>query len=273
MKRSIYLKYGKITFSFLLILLVIFWEEGFAPAFSQKSQEQENNVKRAKIFKDYYSLISESDLYCSFFVWDGKNPAMKIVGSERQDEKTLLSDGDVIYLDKGKQDGFQPGQLFLIVEIGSEIKDFGPLAFKRGRARLKAVEENRASARIERSCGKVMAGDFLFPFEEKEGQLGRDLGYAVLLLKDAGLSGHIIYVQTDFIQIGSGQWALIDLGEQDGIQVGQQLVVYRAAKKEESPLVLGNSVVIDAQKRTATIKVLSCKDAINMGDQVQPHPK
>jgi len=43
--------------------------------------------------------------------------------------------------------------------------------------------------------------------------------------------------------------------------------------QEGAPLqIFGNSVVIDTQTKTATIKVLSCRDALRIGDLVQDKP-
>ena len=49
---------------------------------------------------DVYPLISRADLYCSFFVWEGKPPDTKIKGWEREGDKLLLKDSDVIFIDK-----------------------------------------------------------------------------------------------------------------------------------------------------------------------------
>jgi hypothetical protein len=74
--------------------------------------------------------------------------------------------------------------------------------------------------------------------------------------------------------IGSGDWALVDLGEEDGIQFGQQLVVYKKAKKKGSlAKMIGNLIVINVQTKTSTVKVLSCNNPLRIGDLVQTHFK
>jgi len=83
------------------------------------------------------------------------------------------------------------------------------------------------------------------------------------------LRGEILFLNEDFSQGGSGDWAMLNLGEVDGIQLGQQLVVYRKLYEGTPLFVFGNMVVIDIQKRTCTVKILSCKDALLLGDLVQ----
>ena len=127
----------------MVILLV------FSAGDNLLSQEQEHRIEKAKIFQEIYPIISESDLYCSFLVMDDDSLDLKIIGGEKDYEKTLFNEADTVYINKGKSDGLQEGMLFLILEVGPKIKDFGRIALKRGKASVLALEENRASAKIE----------------------------------------------------------------------------------------------------------------------------
>ncbi len=260
---------GKILFSSLIILAVLFWQGILSSDSLSVYQEQKHQIEKAKVFQEIYPVISESDLYCSFFILEEETLDLEIIGAEREYEKTLLTDSDLVYINKGKRDGLEKGQLFLVIEVGPKIKNFGHLAFKRGRARIEASQENRASARLEKSCEQVIIGNFLMPFEEKEGILGKDLGYEVPAEEGEGLKGDIIYLQRGYRQIGSGYWALIDLGAEDGLQIGQQMIVYRVVKEGAPIQILGNLIVIDTQSQTSTVKILSCKDVLMLGDRVQ----
>ena len=232
-------------------------------------EEQEYAIEKAKIYQEIYPLLSETDLYCSFFVLDDKMPEMRIFGAEREYERVQFNNGDIVYINQGRNDGIEEGQIFLVLEVGTVTTEYGPLAFKRGRLRIVALEENTSSARVEKACGPIMLGNYLVPFEEKEGRMGKDLGYDVPPYEGVGLRGRLIYLQRDFFQIGTGAWGLINLGASDGLQIGQQLVVYRKLYEDTPLLVFANIVVIDTQKRSSTVKVLSCKDALVVGDLVQ----
>ena len=268
MKKSAYHKSIKFIYS-LVIWLVLFSLPYCLSSTLMAQEKQENQIKKAKVFQEIYPIISESDLYCSFLVLDKGMLGIKIIGGEREYEKVLFSDSDIVYINRGKSSSLKEGQVFLILEVGPKIQDFGPIAFKRGRARILALGETKSTVRIEKACGQVRVGNFLVPFEEKEGMLGKDLGYDVPPEEAKGIKGNIVYLQGDYNQVGSGHWALIDLGEKDGLYIGQQLIIYRKLKKGAPIYVLGNSVVIDVQESTATIKILSCKDAIRLGDHIQ----
>ncbi len=237
----------------------------------EQEQEPEDlyEVEKAKIYQEIYDLLSETDLYCSFYILDGDEPDMKIFGAERAYERVQFNNGDIVYIDKGRNDGIEEGQVFMALEVGEPIPGYGPLVHQRGRVRVVALEENTAAARVEKICGPVMIGNYLVPFEEKEGRMGKDLGYNVPPYENNGLKGKILYLKDDFVQAGTGAWALLDLGEVDGIQLGQQLVAYRKLYKGAPLYIFGNMVVIDTQERSCTVKILSCKDALMIGDLIQ----
>jgi peptidoglycan-associated lipoprotein len=229
----------------------------------------QHEITRAKIFREAYPLIIDVDNYCGIYLHEGDLPELRVVAAEREYEKIMYADSDIIFLNQGKAEGVEIGQVFLAVELGNDVGGFGRLAMKRGRVHVVFVEDHSCAARVEKSCGRVMVGNFLFPFEEKETLLGKDLGYESYSTGGSGPFGNIIYLERDYNQIGSGGYAIIDLGDADGIQVGQQMTIYRTIKKGLPDTGIGNVVVTETKDRTATIKVLSCSDAVRRGMRVQ----
>jgi hypothetical protein len=237
-----------------------------------KPQEQ---VQKGKIYQETYPLITETDLYCSFSVLDGPLPDLKVIGAERQAERILLGDGDIIYLNAGEKQAVAPGQVFLLFEKRDDVtssrtgKNYGPLIQKVGRGRVIQVDEKRAVLRIEKSCLPVRLGDYAIVFTEKKGLTGKDAGFVPYARDRAGQTkGQVIYIQGELKQIGSNSWAVIDLGAEDGLTVGNQVTLSTVAAKDLPKHAVGNAVVIDVQPRTATVKVLSASDAIRIGHEV-----
>jgi hypothetical protein len=261
----------------MVTVLAAFLVPSTAQVISDDQEQVQHQIERAKIFRAVYPVVAEVDLYCSLFVYEGDLPDLMITAAEKGYEKAMFSDADIIFLSKGRNDGLEIGQVFMVVEIGARLGDFGYLANRRGRAHVVFLEENRAVARIEKSCGRLTVGNYLVPFEEKEILLGKDIGYEAYAEGVTGPTGTIIYLERDYNQIASGGWAIIDVGEDAGIQVGQQLTIYKRIKnpqtlgvREDLPQIgVGNSVVIDVGQRTATVKVLSCWDSIVKGQTVQ----
>jgi len=249
---------------FLLFAAGLSWSLGQGGV--QVPLEKDKNLQNA------YALISESDLSCSFFILDAM-PRLRIMASERGGEKTLLADGDLFYFKAGAESGLKEGQIMAILELGSKVpglrKNSGSLAFRRGRARILRLENGVFSARVEKACAPVLIGDYLVPFEEKEGLLGKDLGFDVPVRGGDVLAGRIVYLDGDLYQIGPGQRALIDLGKDNGLEVGRQLTVFHRAAKDAPLEAVGNVIVIDTGRQSATVKVLSAKDALRLDDIVQ----
>lgn len=275
MRNLIHKTSAKIFFSLMIIFLLFCLGEKVQSSSLDRGESQEQEVKKARLYKDIFPLISESDLYCSFFVLKKKGELdLKIVSAERTEERLFLREGDTFFLNKGKQDGLENGQVFLILEIGQKIKNYGYLIFMRGRAKISDSTLSRAAATLEKACAPVMVGYSLIPFEEKGGLLGKDFGYDILPRETGESKGKIIYSHDEKNLIGSGDWALVDLGEQDGIQFGQQLVVYTRSKKKGAFIKMaGNLIVINVQRETSTVKVLSCNNPLKIGDLVQTHFK
>ncbi len=259
------------TLRALIMMVSVLGFVSFLTPTQQVSNDQavQHQIEKAKIYREAYPLISETDLYCSIYAYKGELPDLRITAAEKGAEKILLSDSDLFFINKGKKDGLEIGQVFLIVEIGQSLGSYGLLATKQGRGHLIFLEDESGVARVEKACGRVMVGNYLIPFEEKESLLGKDLGFETFSEGDKGAIGTIIYLQTDYNQIGPGSWGIIDIGESSGVQVGQQMTVYKQIREDLPRVGIGNLIVIDTQPETATVKILSCSDSVRKGYQVQ----
>jgi hypothetical protein len=231
---------------------------------------QESLIRRPMIFGETYALINESDLNCSFYIHEeGKLlPYIRIIGAERMNEKGLFEDGDIIYIDKGTADGLEIGQLFLSLGLRAKVGKLGTVMERHGRARIFRLEEHMASAKIEKGCGMIRIGDFLLPFEEGDGEIGKDLGYGDMD-PNASKRGHVIYIENDFHISGSGQWALIDMGRQHCLQIGDQLNIFHQARPDLPREAFASAIIIDVRGATSTIKILGARDAVDIGSEVQ----
>ncbi len=231
---------------------------------------QENQIKRAKIFEDNYQLITESDLNCSFYMHEeGKFlPDIQIIGAERMNEKSVFSDGDVIYISKGAADGLEIGQLFLTVGLRAKVAKLGTVMERHGRARVVRLEDRTATAKVEKSCGTICVGDFLLPFEEEAGEIGKDLGYGDMD-PNASKHGTVVFIENDFHIAGPGQWALIDMGRQHCVQIGDQINVFHRARPDLPREAVASAIIIDVRGATSTIKILDARDIVDIGSEVQ----
>jgi hypothetical protein len=262
-----------------LLILGAFLAAGLLPAgfpvqaWGQETQQPQ--VVKGKIYQENYPLISETDLYCSFAVQDGPLPDLKVIGAERQEEREILGDGDVVYINGGQNQGVAPDQVYIFLSKGDDIKsprtgkNYGPLIRKLGRGRVISVEADRAVLRIEKACSPVRLGAYAVLFTEIPTVTGKTMDY-VPYSAPAGekTTGEIIYLDGELNQIGPGNWAIIDLGAEEGLQVGNQITVSMVHSKGAPTHTVGTAVVISAQPHTATIKIVKAQDAIRLGYEV-----
>ncbi|MGQ9802212.1 MAG: hypothetical protein ACUVRL_11210 [Candidatus Saccharicenans sp.] len=260
MKKSLF-SHSRIFVLTGLILSLVFLLPGL-PA-------QESQVQKARIFAEEYPLLTDTDLYCSILIWDKGLPAIQIIGSEREDERAMMVDADTFYINQGKEDGIEIGQMFLAVEIGAPIAQWGLIAQKKGKIRVIRLEDRVSVARVEKGCGDIKIGNYLIPFEEQPTVIGKDRGYDNNLKPGENLEGQVIYLDTDFNIVSSGHWALINIGAAQGLKPGQQLTVFRQRKANLPREAIANVVVIDTQVNTSTVRVLSARETLEKGDTVQ----
>jgi hypothetical protein len=230
----------------------------------------QDQIQKAKIFEETYQMITDTDLYGCFYMHEeGKPlPELRVIGAERMNEKGLFTDQDIIYLNKGQADGLEIGQLFEIIGLDEKVPPYGTVVWREGRARVIRLEEKTAVARIERSFWPSRVGDYLMPFEESEGEIGKDKGYDQMD-PNASKRGQVVFVEMGRRLSGSNQWALINLGRQQCVQIGDQLTVFHRAKPNLPREAAGSMIIIDVRGATSTVKVLSCRDAVEPGDEVQ----
>ena len=254
---------GSLAASGVLVLAVL----AFAVPGPPPAQDQ---IQKARIFDETYQLINETDLNCSFYMHEeGKLlPDIRIVGGERMNEKSIFSDGDLIYIDKGAADGLEIGQLFLTLGLRDKVDKLGTVMERHGRARIVRLEDHLASAKVEKSCGTVKIGDFLLPYEEEPGEIGKDEGFGDLD-PNATRKGRVVYIEHGFQISGTGQWALIDMGRQQCVQIGDQLNVFHRPRPDLPRHAVASAIVIDVRGATSTIKILSARDVVDIGSEVQ----
>jgi hypothetical protein len=221
-------------------------------------------------------LINDTDLTCSFLALEQVSD-LRIKAAERAEEHSLLTVGDLFVFDRRPVDRLVEGQRLTILETGEAIKPSAAgarpvtIVYQRGVARIVLLEAKTVRARIERSCGPVEVGQALVPYEEKKPFSGTDEGFAGVERNNEGPLGKVLFLGKGILQAGSGQWALIDLGAEQGLDTGRQLTVFRQASKNAVWQGVASLVVVQAGPHVSTVKILSARDAVLVGDAVQIH--
>jgi hypothetical protein len=182
-------------------------------------------------------VASANELYCGGFIQYAPAPnKLQIVGGEEEQERIVYTQGNVVYINAGANEGIRVGQEFSVVRPrGQFTSDFskkkgylGVFTQELGRLRVLDVKERVSVARVVYSCETMLLGDLLraaneraAPFVRNEVPLnrfadptGKQKGRIVLARdgREAPTVNDIIY---------------IDLGTEDNIRPGDYFTIYR----------------------------------------------
>jgi hypothetical protein len=182
-------------------------------------------------------VAGDSSLYCAGFIRLQKLPHMpEIVGALEEQEQPIYSNGDVVYLNAGSQDGIKEGQNFQIIRPRGDVKGvhkqkhgfLGTYVQDVGQLRVFKVSEHTAAAKITFTCDSAMFGDFLTPIPDRESPLSRAGGNLDQFAEPTGKpTGRLMMAKDGREMVTRNDIVYIDLGGEDKINPGDYLTIYR----------------------------------------------
>ncbi|HXC16741.1 MAG TPA: LysM peptidoglycan-binding domain-containing protein [Holophagaceae bacterium] len=215
--------------------------------------------------------------------WFKANGAFQITG-KKDDGKSILGDGDVVYLNAGDAQGVRQGDRFLIIQTVQDKlrhpdthKVMGDVLEQVGILRVDHLTPNGAVATIERSMNIVEVGDHITRFTEPSDmnlELRKDTDEPVKL-QDPVME--VVYTRDHNKLNGFGAQVVVDRGSNDGLKVGDVLLLARtndwpggAGKKDTEHFAhyLGQVIVVRADAATATCRVVRSQEEVLVGDKL-----
>jgi LysM repeat protein len=207
----------------------------------------------------------------------GFRPAGEIVAT--QENRVMIGEGDLAYTDIGSSAGAKIGQPYNVFRnmgpvshpvtneiLGSKIVPLGTME-------LDKLEATTSRGIITKSFMEMKTGDFVMPYHNRKREIP-------LKASDRDLSGYILDSQSGVITMGAGEVVFLDLGRDQGVQVGNLLYVVREVKPAQGFFetknigklpddVIGAVVVVGAGKNVSTAIIVKSIRAIYRGDRVE----
>lgn len=182
-----------------------------------------------------------SDMYCTGFISEvAPRVDLQIVGAEKENLKQTFAQGDVVFLNKGRAAGLQPGAVYYIIRPVGEVnhpftkKKLGYLVRELGLLRVVEVGDKTSTAEITVSCDTVEFGDSLKPYEEI---VGPNAGESKPLPRygegSGGISGQIIMSPGYHENLSANRVVFIDLGTRQDVHPGDLFTIYRELGESE----------------------------------------
>jgi hypothetical protein len=196
-------------------------------------------------------VADKSRLYCAGYIRFQKLPHMpEIVGALEEQEQRTFSDGDVVYLNAGSQQGIKEGQKFQIIRPRGDVKGvhkdkrgfLGTYIQEVGQLQVFRVHENTSAAQITFTCDLALFGDLLAPIPDRESPVQRAEENLDRYADPSGKqTGRLMMAKDNREMVSRRDIVYIDLGSEDKINRGDYLTIYR-------PLGTGNITRVDNEE-------------------------
>ena len=257
---------------------------------------------------------TEADLYCAGFITPRSMDAgMSVLGSEDGGFKNEYGDRDIIYLSRGQ--GATPGNQFIVVR---PIRDTNPresfpgqrqmmiqlgtLYSEIARIQVRIVHEASLTAEVVDSCEPIVAGDLAIPLTPRSAPAYRMPKVTDRFAPSSGKPTGVVVAAREFQQnVGEGHIVYLNLGRNQGAQVGSYVRVFRTAlSRNQNPFeqaareylttsmgqqmgrqltraelaglprtVLGEVILLAVEDASSTGIVTFSGEEISLGDQVE----
>ena len=220
-------------------------------------------------------VADSTDLYCSGYI-DPEHTHSELWVAGRELEKEHLADGDIVYLNQGRNQGIQAGDEFAVIRMEHQVthpvtgNELGTFVRRLGRVRVMLTQDNTATAVISDACEDILQSDELVLWEEIPVPTRREMPEFVRYdpTPSGGPSGHIVEVLGQLDAAGEGHIVYVDLGVASGIGPGEVLTLYQ--DRGELPRVnIGQAVVLTVEPLTATAKLTMTVRETGVGDRVE----
>jgi len=196
-------------------------------------------------------FADRSTLLCAGYIKFQRIPeSPEIVGAEQEQEQRVFSDGDIVYLNAGSQQGIKDGDRFQIIRPRGEVKGVhrqkrGPLGIyvqEVGMLQVFRVRENTSAAQITFTCDSVLLGDLLRRVPHKESPVQRPETVLDRFADPTGKqTGRLMMARDGREMVTRNDVVYIDLGSEDKVAPGDYLTIYR-------PLGTGNLTRVDNEE-------------------------
>ena len=219
----------------------------------------------------FYPAYEEQAIACAGYIGPRENEDMRIVGSEEGDAKVGLAFADIVYINKGTNDGLNPGDRFYVqrrVDFGWGLS--GAHIVRSGGVVILAAQEKSAMAEVFASCVDMWIGDYLIPFEPIPVPLLPKQAVVTRMTPETGqMRGEIVNSLDEVASFAEGYLVSIDLGEDDGVVPGNIFTVFRYLHPDAPRKVLGELAILTVQRDNATGRIMQSYDYMVAGDLIE----
>jgi len=185
----------------------------------------------------------------------------------------LFGEREGVIVNAGTSHGVRVGQQFYVRHIVSDR--YTPWTSLMGQYSIHTsgvltiveTRDDMAIATITEMCDGVLEGDYLEPFTPPAAPAASEEGKP-----DFSAPARIVMGDERQQTGASGSLMIVNQGNDQGLQPGQALTIYRQTLSGSGPILrIGDARVVAVQQFTALVRIGNTRDAIYVGDLVAIH--
>ncbi len=233
-----------------------------------------------------------ADMECSSYILPMSGPRASlpfdlIVSGGEETELSIFSEGQVVYLNKGADDGVSSGDVFSVrrpmenvyVQTGKNRRKFIGMAIDQvGQIKIVATQQRNATALIIYSCQDIRMGDFCVPYEQEPIPLITELPVVDRFQAfEKPLAGSIVYSEDGLLSFGKGHIVNIDMGLSQNIAPGDLFIIYRENPNSNPrnnvflpDIYLGHGVALKTADNSTVLRIIEAFTELHVGDLTTP---
>ena len=221
--------------------LTVFTVVGIAQKQPQKKQPAEDTplTVTGPTVRDYH-VAAGSNLYCAGFIQRAAiDTSRSIVGAVEEQDQFMFTEKNYVYVSGGANKGAQVGDMLTVVRPRGQVKsawtrkgDLGWYGEEVGALEVVSVKDKVSVARVKKSCDNILLGDLVQPMGVREAPKYNQRPAMDLFPDPTGKAvGRLLWARDNGDLITRDFIVYIDLGEEDNVQVGDYLTVFRPLGK------------------------------------------
>jgi hypothetical protein len=186
------------------------------------------------------NVAEKTNLFCAGYI--ETRPVytdFEIVAADNERNATVFTQGNEVYISRGKGNNYQVGDTFSIIrpvgQFKSKFSKKGKLGFyiqEVGEVEVMKVGEDMSVARIKTACDTVLLGDLLLRTPNRTSPVFKERPGLDRFAESSGkATGRIVLARDGREALSSEQIVYIDLGAEDNVEVGNYLTIYRPLGK------------------------------------------
>ena len=187
-----------------------------------------------------WTAAGANNLYCAGYVQTAQvNTSRKIVGAENEQDQFIYAQGNNVYISLGDNRNVQVGDMFAVIRPRGRVEtrwtkkdNLGFYVQEVGALEVVKLKGAVAVAKVTTSCDNLLIGDLLQAIPARTSPMYTQRPALDVFADPSGKArGRIFMARDNQEMLGREQIVYIDLGAEDGVNVGDYLTVYRPLGK------------------------------------------